>query len=85
MLSQNLNVPKVKAHTGNRGISLCTDDIKKIITNLSVRGHLSRILSASCLQQDQVSGPHTSVYLRKAHILLRFSLQASVRHSPHEE
>lgn len=81
MLSQNLNVPKVKAHTVNRGISLCTDDIKKIITNFSVRGHLSRILSASCLQQDQVSG---RVYL-KAHILLRFSLQASDRHSPHEE
>lgn len=38
MLSQNFNVPKVKAHTVNRGISLCTDDIKKIITNLSVRG-----------------------------------------------
>lgn len=82
MLSQNLNVPKVRAHTVNRGISLCTDDIKKIITNFSVRGHLSRILSASCLQQDQVSG---RVYLRKAHILLRFSLQASDRHSPHEE
>lgn len=60
-------------------------EIKKYECELKRSSQTSRILSASCLQQDQVSGPHKSVYFSKTCILVCSSLNTHVHHSAHEE
>lgn len=67
----------------------CQDkEIKNCECELKRSRQISRILPASCLQQDQVSGPHKTVYFSKTsktRILACSSLNTHVHHSAHEE
>lgn len=76
--------PKVHAHNYTNNIS-CKDDTNHVKDIKNLSGQISRIVFASCLQQDKVSGPHKSVYVSKARILVCSSLNSHVRHSAHEE